>query len=619
MRKKSIALLKIGIVVALIGAFIWFLILSPMLTFQKYENEILTAAERYYEFHNNELPTGERVRTLSLSTLYKEKNLTGTYYAPISHDACSVEKSWVKVRKENGEYKYYVYLDCGKMKSKIDHEGPVIKLKGKDVIYIDVGEEYKEPGVESVIDKDDGKIDVSTVQIKGEVNNTKVGTYKLTYTAADEFGNKSEVERTIKVEKHLSSYIKKDLGEEKYYKGEPETNYVRFSNMYFRIVGFTKDNNIILVAEEEVANVPFKKIEKWLDEVYMKSFTKKAKKLLVKNKFCKFTIKEEEMDDAKECKDYTESRYAYIPSIIEINNAAVINKQVRNLDDQGNTFIYVDEKSFLKSNTMSWIANDQSSTMAYSYRRGFYGPEAGRRFLPQKSTYNYGVRPMIVISKKAKIQSGSGTQEEPYVLSDNTKGKSGTLLNKREIGEIVKINGYEFLIVDTLKDGTTKVITYGTLADMDEELNIPSTGKITFNPKNRNNYAYIINNKASKFVDSTLFETHEVEVPIYKDRIIYGEETKTKKYKLKLSPPNMYEMFSAQTGVRDDYSQNSYWLLNSSTSKNRYAGVVSRSGTVLNEPIEEDEEFGVRVVAFIKKGAVITSGDGSFEDPYVVK
>jgi hypothetical protein len=268
---------------------------------------------------------------------------------------------------------------------------------------------------------------------------------------------------------------------------------------------------------------------------------------------------------------------------------------------------------------MIWIANDQSSSVAYTYRRGFYGPEAGRRFYPDKTTYNYGIRPMIVIKKDVKIKGGNGTTEEPYVLTDDTKAKSGTLLNKREIGEILDINGYEFIITDTLKDGTTKVISYSTLEDIDEEVHIQSPGKITFNPKNKNNYAYFINNKASKYVDSSLFVSHEVEVPIYKDRIIYGNETKIKKYKLKLSPPNMYEMFSAQLNARDEYVENSYWLLNSSTSKKRYVGVVSRTGTILNDPIEENEEFGIKVVGYIKKGTVITSGDGSFEDPYVVK
>ena len=35
--------------------------------------------------------------------------------------------------------------------------------------------------------------------------------------------------------------------------------------------------NVILVAEEDVANVGYKKIEKWLDEVYLEHFTKEAK------------------------------------------------------------------------------------------------------------------------------------------------------------------------------------------------------------------------------------------------------------------------------------------------------------------------------------------------------
>ena len=113
MQKGVVRGLKLVIVLAIIGAFVWFLILSPMMTFRDNEKKLEEAARNYYEMNTDKLPTGERVSTLSLNTLYKKSYLKEDFKIPYSEKLCSIEKSWVKVKRaENGEYQYYVYLDC---------------------------------------------------------------------------------------------------------------------------------------------------------------------------------------------------------------------------------------------------------------------------------------------------------------------------------------------------------------------------------------------------------------------------------------------------------------------------------------------------------------------------
>ena len=41
--------MKIAITVAIVGLFIWFLIVSPMITFHKNEKEVERAAKRYFD------------------------------------------------------------------------------------------------------------------------------------------------------------------------------------------------------------------------------------------------------------------------------------------------------------------------------------------------------------------------------------------------------------------------------------------------------------------------------------------------------------------------------------------------------------------------------------------
>ena len=602
MQKGFVRSLKLVAVLIIAGAFLWFLVLSPMIQFHQNEKTLEEAARRYYDLNQEQLPTGERVKTLSLSTLYKYSYLKKDFKAPYSSKLCSIDNSWVKVRKENDDYRYYVFLDCGFLKSSVDHRGPQIKLVGKNDITINLGEEYNDPGVSSVVDDSDGKLDNSIVTVKGDVDVNKAGTYEITYSAFDSFNNKSEVVRTVNVVKVLSGIVKNDLGELRNYSGNPNNNFVRLSNMVFRIFGLTENDDVILVAEDDVANVNYIKIEKWLDEVYMNHFTDEAKRLLVESKYCNMRINEKDTDTTQ-CTSYTNKRYAYVPSIIDINRAS-----------EGN-------ENFMKPSTISWTGNYKNDKEAYVTRNIFYDEAYGKDYLARNSSYNYGVRPKIVIKGDALIIDGDGSREDPYVFGETTKAKGGTLLNNRYSGEYINISGVLWRIIQTEKDGTTKVIsedTLGTLSDRPKTYTNPEESILTYNPKDKENYGYYINNSSSKYIDTSFFVAREVKAPVYEKDIIYGEESKVNHYVVKISPPDMYDMFSAQS-IKRNYGSHSYWLINSTTSTKRYGGAITDIGVPVNETISQYDVYGVRAVAYIKKGTVISSGSGTYESPYKIK
>lgn len=594
---------KFLITIVVIGLFAWFLVLSPIITFHGYENTLEEAARRYFELNYNLLPTGERVKTLTLNELYKGSYLKEDFYIPYTQKACSLENSWVKVRKENGSYKYYVFLNCGFFNSKVDHKGPEIKLKGDSKLQISVDDQFEDPGISSVVDDSDGILDVKDVTVKGKVDTSKVGKYEISYTAYDDLSNKTTVKRVVNVVKTLSSVVKSDLGESYNYSGEPDNNYLRLSNMYFRIFGINNDGDVIIVSEEDVSNVNYTKISKWLDEYYMEHFTEEAKKMLVKSKFCNMKINEVDLNTLQ-CNSYTDKRYAYVPSVIDVNMAEAGGK------------------NFMKPKTISWVANSNGSKEAYATRDVFFDEEYGKSFLSLDSNYNYGVRPKLVVKGSSLITGGDGTHDNPYVFGETKKAKGGSLLNTRYSGEYVDIDGVLWRIIEVSDDGTIKVIsedTLGILTDRPTTYSNPEDDKLVYNTKDKDNYGYFINNKSSKYIDTAFFEAHEVSAPVYKDTIIYGEESKVNKFRVKISPPNLYEMFSAQTNTRSNKVSHSYWLINSSLSKNRYAGVITDIGVPLNEPIQKYGTFGVRAVGFLKKDIVISNGSGTYESPYKIK
>ncbi|MBQ6497384.1 MAG: DUF5011 domain-containing protein [Bacilli bacterium] len=584
--------MKIAITAAIIGLFIWFLVVSPMITFHRNEKKVEEAAKRYFDLYSNELPTGERVKTVSLITLYDKAFMKEDVYIPYTKKTCSVNDSWVKVRKVNGEYKYYTYLKCGVLNSTVDHKGPEIKLYGDEEMTVNRGEKYKEPGVKSVVDNSDGKMSLESVTVKGKVDTSEIGTYDVQYVAFDSLSNKTVVTRTVTVVQKLGPTVKKATGNVDYYVGDADNNYIYFSNMLFRIIG-SNGNNVKIIADKDIANVNYEGIDEWF-KYYEKHLTDEAKKLIVKSKYCDMGLSKG-TTDTTQCNHYgTEKNFGLI-SIDEINKAT----------PKG-------ENSFLMPETVSWIANIKNAEEAYTV---IVFSESATEY---SKKHNYGVRPVITIDGETLIKSGDGTEEKPYILTDYKKVKKNTELNKRYPGEYITYGGVTWRIIETNSDGTTKVICDEELADGDNYLTFADPEGLKnhiYNPEKKDNVGYFVNNHSSEYIDTGYFVTHEIKVPIYEKEPMYKKEVETKKYTVKLSAPNMYEMFSASPAKT---FVESYGLINSSKDAIENPG-VDNDGVVLYSYESTNYQYGVRPVAYFDKRVVINGGKGTENSPFKVE
>ena len=599
MNKKTISFLKLLVVVVIVALFVWFIFIKPSYNFSKYEKTLEEAAVRYYQLNQTELPTGKRVATVTMQTLYHKSYLKEDFYIPYTDKPCDLKESWVKVRKVDGEYKYYTYLQCGAMKSTVDNKGPEIKLNGSDVVTVDLGSKYKEPGVKSVVDNTDGKMDIKDVIVDSKkVDTEKIGTYKVTYTATDGLKNKTTVERTVEVVSKIKNAVKIANDKKDYYQGSNPANFVRLSGMLFRVIG-VDGNNVRIVADEDIANVNYSGISPWLEDYFMKHISENAKKLLVKNKYCNMKVTNENLNTT-ECTSFTDSRYSYIPSIVDVN----LTK-----DDKST--------SFMKPETLSWLANEKDDKTAYTTRNVFFGNEAGSDFYADSKTQNYGVRPVLTIKGDTLIKSGNGTSTSPYTFGETKTGKTDEAINTRYSGEYISYGGMLWRIIEVNEDGTTKVVSIENIKK--DGVNIKTnykkvkSDKKIYNPTQKNNVGYYINNKVSEYIDTSYFVNKEIKVPVYKKEIQYGKQKTTEKYKVKLSAPNMYEMFSAS--AKSASRTRSYWLLNSSEEP-YYKALVTDAGVVITENVGDFDEYGIRVVANLKKSVSIKKGKGTKDSPY---
>lgn len=601
MDKKKIAFnIKFIISLIIVGLFVWYLVISPMMKFHDNEKQMINAAKRYFEINSNELPTGKRIKTLSLNTLYSKSYLENDFYVPYTSNVCDQTDSWIKVRKNNsGEYEYLVYLDCGVLQSSIDHTGPEIKLNGSEEVTIGLGSKYKEEGVKSVVDNTDGKLDVKDVVIKGNVDTSKVGTYEVEYIAFDSLKNRTSVTRKVNVINNLNSVVKKALNGAKNFTGNPTNNYVRLSNMLYRVYGLDSNNNIILVAAEDVSNVNYTKLNEWLNKYYYNHLNDFTKKLIVKSKYCNMKITDT-TTDTTECSGYTDKVNIFVPSVVEVNKAAA------------------GSENFMKTYTMSWVGNSGDDGKAYITRSFFSAENEGKSFIAYDTTYNFGVRPMFTIKGNISAVSGDGSITDPYTFGDSTPIKGGEELNNASTGEYVNISGDLYRVID-VENGYTKVVAEDSITRSSElVLAVPTIAvtELTYNPKVKGSVAYIINNESGQYIDTSYFVNHNVKVPIYKKDIIYGEEVKTEKYKAKVFAPNMYEMFSAQVNAYGHVSHG-YWYLNTSKTS-FYISAVTDIGVPLNKETRY-LSFGIRPCAYIKDNVIVTSGLGTRNNPYIIK
>ena len=138
-------------------------------------------------------------------------------------------------------------------------------------------------------------MNVDDVTVKGEVDTSKVGTYKITYRIRDSLDNNTTVTRTVKVEERLSTVVKEATKDtNNYYRGQVDNNYVMFNNMLFRIVKVNNDNSVVIVSNDALANVDYtndgkftdSSLDKWLNDYFYNLLEPRYQKLIKSSTWC---------------------------------------------------------------------------------------------------------------------------------------------------------------------------------------------------------------------------------------------------------------------------------------------------------------------------------------------
>ena len=603
-KKKIIKIIVAVAVVVIIVLLVWFLYLYPRRIFRENERLLSEAGERYYEINSTRLPKDEgRVISVTLDTLIKQDYLDGLYEA-YGNKLCDLNESNVKAVNRDGKYEYYTYLKCGSFESDVDHEGPVITLNGDTDMTVSRGGEFTDPGIKSVVDNVDGEMDTSSVTVDGEVDTSTVGTYEITYTVRDSLDNRTTVTRKVNVEERLSTVVTENT-ENGYYVGHDVNNYIMFSNMLFRIVKVNDDNSVVIVSNDALANVDYtndgrfedSSLDKWLNDYFYNLLEPRYQDLIKSSTWCDDII-ENSNTDTTECTRETAKRRVGILSLQDYNLS------------------YDGFSSYLDKTNLSWYSNMASDDAAWAITSVAAYPGS---LVASDKTNLLNVVPAVTLKADTAVLDGDGTYTSPYMVLEDTKGRRSSNLNEREIGEYVEYSGYTFRISNILDDGTTEVIMDSVLRSNDEQVNIRYTNtqeRKVYNPNQEGNIGYKIKNNMTRYIDTNLFVSKDISVPIYDGRITYQGEHDTKSYNLLITIPSTFDIFSARGS---DANDSGYWLIDSSREANTKA-VVRSSGTLTYSETSatDDVTAGVKIKAYFNKDVIIEGGSGTIDNPYTL-
>ena len=115
----------------------------------------------------------------------------------------------VKVERDKDKIIYRVFDSSGNKSEVIrkiiakDVDSPSITLNGDDNIFLSLNEPYIEDNV-TISDNCDSDL-TSNIKITNDIDNTKVGDYRVTYEVSDSSNNKSKIVRNVKVREPLKA------------------------------------------------------------------------------------------------------------------------------------------------------------------------------------------------------------------------------------------------------------------------------------------------------------------------------------------------------------------------------------------------------------------------------
>lgn len=362
-----------------------------------------------------------------------------------------------------------------------------------------------------------------------------------------------------------------------YFKGEVYNNYIKIFNRLYRIISIEEkqvkivsntnettfyDNNSGDYLNSNIYNW-LNKTEKENTGVYYNSIPN-VENLLIPTKYC--------------LNSYTNSKTNCLK--IQHDYFSIIN-----IDDYLKTG---GKQGFLNNGTSSFL-------LGYNESNKLLNKEEGGQ-IKEASNKASGIRVVMTLKKKIKIKKGNGTFKNPYVIDQEQ--------NQNDINKYVQLGDDLYQVIED-KDNVLKLRLMNYLKEKKYFNNKSSK----FNPLNKNNIAYYLNND--------YYESLPYKESLTECKFLTGELGENKDYF------NIYtSTSSSKVGLLNMYDLNittlltDYYLINTSTNTSNNSYIYDKFGTIIEEP--SNTLKNIVPVICLNKNLINQKGNGSKKNPYII-
>ena len=355
------------------------------------------------------------------------------------------------------------------------------------------------------------------------------------------------------------------------YKGEQANNYIKYSNMLWRIIRTNSDGSLEIILDDYINVLAWdfeekdyldSDVHKYLNDVFVKNLNTD---LLVKTTICNDKM---ESIDKYSCNKKNNEYYVKLLPANDFLNSVT----------DGSSYI-------AKEGQLIWLGTASNDNKVWHSN--------GSNISTSLSNNSYLVKPVVTIKNSAALLGGNGTLESPFIIEKEDKNI--------KVGSYIKLDDDEWIVYE--KNNNKIKLVYSGLYTKGFNTYRFDTEKNEYDPESENSLAYLLNND---FYESLSYKDLLLEFDVYTGE--YSESYK-----------DIYQSsVKAKVGLQNvaDFKFNndaSGYFLTTKTTDNKilcYDDGLFGSKTALSR--------GYRPTISIKIPKTI-SGDGTVESPFVVE
>ena len=409
-----------------------------------------------------------------------------------------------------------------------------------------------------------------------------------------------------------------DDGTDTFITGENPNNYIWYSGKLWRAVSINNEEKTVkLVTQWNISTIPYddnssafegSHMEMWLNDTTVDGFLGNLRN---PEKFIKMDSKW----NASMMSDTSKP-----PS--EEEGGTIVEDAVGLLNIYEYTMSYNSDdykNGYLFNELYWWSLTPNTSKFVYA---GYIS-----NIIVSTSTFSYGVRPVINLKPEIKIVSGNGSENNPYRLEgDNDANLNGTKLNTRYSGEYIQFGADKnnlYRIVSHETTGLTKITSAAPL----KENGIFKTsvfGDSVYYSRS-NTIGSFLN---GEYLNSGNYLTSEQENMIEDNTTWYlGTVSHGSSYRLaKYTDTNMSALTSNTTNAKVGLlrlgelmagqcdRKASFWLLTNNGVYVKYLDMHSGIYDAYPQTL-----YSIKPTLNLKSNVIITSGDGTKENPFEIE